>query len=154
MLIRPASLDDIPAMMDLERHAATAAHWNREHYARIFRSDTDRTALIAEDGGRAFGFIVGRAAGDEWELENVAVAGAARRRGLGTRLVGELLEIACARGAASVFLEVRESNRAARALYEKWSFVPSERRKHYYSDPPEDALVYRFSFPQKLANSG
>ena len=79
----------------------------------------------------------------EWEIENIAIAGPARRRGLGTRLLGELLDLARAQGAESVFLEVRESNHAARALYEKWSFIESGRRKKYYKDPEEDAILYR-----------
>ena len=63
--------------------------------------------------------------GEEWEIENIAVAGRARRRGLGTRLLGEFLDLAQSRGAEAVFLEVRESNLAARRLYEKWAFVES-----------------------------
>jgi ribosomal-protein-alanine N-acetyltransferase len=54
--------------------------------------------------------------------------------------------VAEAQGAESVFLEVRESNRAARFLYEKWSFVESGRRKQYYQGPQEDAIVYRREF--------
>ena len=49
-------------------------------------------------------------------------------------------------GAAAVFLEVRESNRAARALYEKWAFLESGRRRGYYKDPEEDAILYRIDF--------
>ena len=50
------------------------------------------------------------------------------------------------RGAGAVFLEVRESNRAARALYEKWAFLESGRRRGYYKDPEEDAILYRLDF--------
>ncbi len=148
MTIRPATPADIAAMMDLERHAVTAAHWRREHYERILQPGSDRTGLVVEDDGGICGFVIGRALGEEWELENIAVAGPARRRGLATRLVGELLDRARRAGARSVFLEVRESNHAARALYEKWAFLESGRRKGYYTDPPEDALVCRFSFPE------
>ena len=80
---------------------------------------------------------------EEWEIENIAVADSARRRGLGTRLLGEILDLARASGAAAVFLEVRESNRAARALYEKWAFLESGSRCGYYADPQEDAILYR-----------
>ena len=79
--------------------------------------------------------MIARVVGEEWEIENIAVAGSARRRGLGTRLLGELLDMARAKGAAAVFLEVRESNQAARALYEKWAFLESGRRRGYYRDP-------------------
>jgi [ribosomal protein S18]-alanine N-acetyltransferase len=100
-------------------------------------------ALIIQEEACVHGFVVARAVGGEWEIENIAVSGQARKRGLGTRLLGELLDLARARGAEAVFLEVRESNRAARALYEKWSFLESTRRTHYYHDPEEDAILYR-----------
>jgi ribosomal-protein-alanine N-acetyltransferase len=89
-------------------------------------------------------------AGSEWEIENVAVSGPARRRGLGSHLLGAFLDLVRSRGGIEVYLEVRESNRAARALYEKWAFQEAGRRKSYYRDPDEDALVLRFSFPQQV----
>jgi ribosomal-protein-alanine N-acetyltransferase len=60
---------------------------------------------------------------------------------LGTRLLGEFLDLARAKGAQTAFLEVRRSNRAARALYEKWSFTEIGHRRNYYKDPVEDAIV-------------
>lgn len=154
MSIRAAVPADVPVLLELERRAATAAHWNEQDYRRLFEPAGRRLALVLEEEGKVCGFVVGRDLGDEWEIENVAVAGPARRRGLGTRLVGELLERARARGAHSVFLEVRESNRAARSLYEKWAFQESDRRRSYYHDPQEDAVVYRLDFPQTNPVSG
>jgi len=65
---------------------------------------------------------------------------------MGTRLLGEFLDRAKVAGAEMVFLEVRESNHAARALYEKWAFVQSGRRKGYYCVPEEDAITYYLYF--------
>jgi ribosomal-protein-alanine N-acetyltransferase len=145
--IRPATSDDIPRLLALERHAATAAHWAEADYRQLFVAEArERLALVLEEA-EIVAFIVARGVGAEWEIENVAVAGAARRRGLGARLLGELLNRLRARGVESVFLEVRESNRAARALYEKWAFVESGRRAAYYRAPAEDAIQYRLSFP-------
>ncbi len=146
LLIRPATAADIPAMMALEKHAANAAHWSRKQYEAAFESDV-REVLVLEEGSAVQGFLVGRRVDDEWEIENVAISGPARRRGLGTQLVGEFLNLARSGGAQSVYLEVRESNRAARLLYEKWAFVESGRRKRYYRDPEEDAVLYRLDFP-------
>jgi ribosomal protein S18 acetylase RimI-like enzyme len=73
------------------------------------------------------------------------VAGPARRRGFGTRLLGEFLRRAQSEGATAIFLEVRESNHAARSLYEKWAFSESGRRPRYYTQPEEDAIVYRLA---------
>ena len=151
MNIRPATAADVPAMMAVEQRAATAAHWSVADYARLFAAGSQYLALVLEEQ-QVEGFVVGRGMGAEWELENIAVAGAARRRGLGTRLVAELLDRARQAGAHHIFLEVRESNRAARSLYEKWAFVECGRRKGYYRQPDEDAVLYRFTFsviPQK-----
>ena len=147
MPIRPATPADIPAMMQLVNHSATAAHWSREQYDRVFGSATPRrVALVIEEQGILQGFLVAHEVVQEWEIENIAIASATRRRGLGTRLLGAFLDRARATGAHSVFLEVRESNRAARQLYEKWAFVQSGRRISYYQQPQEDAIVYRLSF--------
>ncbi|HST12647.1 MAG TPA: ribosomal protein S18-alanine N-acetyltransferase [Terriglobales bacterium] len=147
MHVRPATPVDIPAMMRLVNHSATAAHWSREQYDHVFGEQLPRrVALVIEEAATLQGFLVAHVVVGEWEIENIAIAGAARRRGLGTRLLGEFLRLAGAEGASAVFLEVRESNRAARLLYEKWSFVESGRRPGYYAQPQEDAVVYRLSF--------
>jgi ribosomal protein S18 acetylase RimI-like enzyme len=162
--IRPATRADIAAMMALERHAATAAHWSPAQHSAVFdKADPRRVALVVEVPEEAVerapekagekkrtktvqGFLVARTLGNDWELENMAVSSAARRRGLGTRLLGEFLSLARAEGASAVFLEVRESNAAARMLYEKWVFVETGRRPGYYSSPEEDAVIYRLDF--------
>src|SRR5882672_8108298 len=123
MHVRPATRADIPAMMRMEQHSGTAAHWSREQYDRVFSGDSPRrVALVIEEAAGLQGFLVAQRSAPEWEIENIAVAGAARRRGLGTRLLGEFLDRARAEGGTSVFLEVRESNHAARLLYDKWAF--------------------------------
>jgi ribosomal-protein-alanine N-acetyltransferase len=144
---RPATLDDVAALMALEKHAVTAAHWSIEQYRAIFlTSQIPRIALLAEEGNTIQGFLVARGVGAEWELENIVIAASARRGGLGTRLLGEFLNAARACGAAAVFLEVRESNSAARRLYERWAFIESGRRTNYYRDPEEAAITYRLEF--------
>jgi len=158
--IRPAEATDLPRLVEIAAHSATAAQWNQAEYVKLFAADeaeaqpeanpqsqSPRIALVVEQSGNVVGFIVGRQVADEWEIENIAVTGAARRCGLGSRLVGELLDVIRSRGGKSVFLEVRESNRAARSLYEKWAFLEVGRRKMYYQDPTEDALVLKFIFP-------
>jgi ribosomal-protein-alanine acetyltransferase len=152
--VRAAVSTDLPALMALQKHAATAAHWSVEQYEALFRASSPaRIALVVEEKNQEAenqqceaevqGFVIARAVGVEWEIENIAIAGPARRRGLGTRLLGEFLDLAKARGGEAVFLEVRDSNHAARSLYEKWAFTESGRRKKYYKDPQEDAILYR-----------
>jgi ribosomal-protein-alanine N-acetyltransferase len=142
--IRRATPVDLPAMQALEKHAATAAHWSAGQYEALFAgSAVPRIALVVEEGDCVRGFLVAKVLGTEWEIENIAIAGPARKKGLGTRLLGELLDLARAQGAAAVILEVRKSNRAAQALYEKWAFLEIARRPRYYRDPEEDAILYR-----------
>jgi ribosomal-protein-alanine N-acetyltransferase len=142
--IRPATSADIPALVALERQAVTASHWSLQQYEAVFPENVDhRIALVIEQEGIIRGFLVAREVHREWEIENIAIAVAARRRGLGTRLLGEFLDLIRGRNAEAVFLEVRESNLAARVLYEKWSFVLAGRRVRYYRGPEEDAILYR-----------
>jgi ribosomal-protein-alanine N-acetyltransferase len=144
MRIRRATLADIPALTALEKHAATAAHWSLQQYEAAFSAEApSRVVLILEEEAGVQAFIAGRALREEWEIENIGVAGPVRRRGLGARLLGEFLDLARGGGAKAVFLEVRESNLAARRLYENWAFVESGRRRRYYREPEEDAIVYR-----------
>jgi [ribosomal protein S18]-alanine N-acetyltransferase len=147
--VRDLRAGDIDAVLAIQQHSVTASVWTREHYLMLTRRQNDRRhALVIEDEGVVGGFIVGSKVGDEWEIENVAVKPDARRRGLGSHLVGEFINLAKVIGAKAIFLEVRESNRAARALYEKWAFTEEGRRKSYYKDPEEDALVLKFTFPE------
>jgi ribosomal-protein-alanine N-acetyltransferase len=142
--IRPATPADIAALLALERASLTAGHWSGLQYQAIFEPTAPpRIALLEEEESTLLGFLIARPLGAEWELENLVVAAAARRRGLGTRLLDELFGVLRSQAGAALFLEVRESNRAARALYEKSRFIEVNRRKLYYRDPLEDAVMYR-----------
>ena len=159
MNIRPATVADIPLLISLERQCATAGHWTEGQYKDLFQVDetgVGRLVLVAEESPIAprhessldasrgiLGFLIARHLAPEWELENVVVAPAARQKGLGKRLLDALFAAARKTNSSSVFLEVRESNAAARTLYEKAGFEQNARRKSYYSDPPEDAILYR-----------
>jgi ribosomal-protein-alanine N-acetyltransferase len=149
--VRSALRADLPRMVEISLHSVTASHWNQNEYEKLFAPTTaqERTALVIEEGGLVQGFLIARQVAKEWEIENIAIVGAARRRGLGSRLLGEFLHHSRSKGGQEVFLEVRESNVAAQALYGKWAFVKSGRRNAYYQGPPEDALIYKLSFPEE-----
>jgi len=153
--VRQARSEDVPRMMEIAAHAATAARWTEKAYAEFLASGSGDSSLaplilVIQENNNVAGFLAARhVAGGEWEIENLAVIGSARRRGLASRLLGEFLNLMRDRGGCNVYLEVRRSNQAARGLYEKWAFVEAGVRKSYYHDPAEDALVLRFSFPQR-----
>ena len=142
MLIRAATVADIPAMMALSREAPSAAQWAQQQYENAV-SSRDRVALVVAKNSVLEAFLVARVLDLEWEIENIVVAGERRRRGLALRLLVEVTNLARLQKAQAIFLEVRESNHAARSLYEKNGFIQIGRRPHYYHEPDEDALVYR-----------
>jgi ribosomal-protein-alanine N-acetyltransferase len=141
-------------MIRLERQSTTAAHWREAEYRRLFQGgdrSPPRLALIADrdlveqlrnEVIRVVGFLIAHSMGAEWELENVVVADDFRGKGIGTRLIEEFLARARQAKSQSVFLEVRQSNTAARALYAKVGFHEIGRRKSYYTAPLEDAVLY------------
>jgi len=137
-------------MMELERNCATAAHWTDHQYQQMFQGGdggtlSQRLALVVEEDSTLAAFLIAHRLDAEWELENVVVDPAFRRKGVGTELLDELLAQARAANAKFVFLEVRESNDAARAFYLKSGFEENGQRKGYYRSPLEDAILYRRS---------
>lgn len=99
-------------------------------------------ALVWDEGGIA-GYIGVRQAAGTGEVTVIAVRGADRRRGIAEKLMEAAFGLLRQDGASEVFLEVRRSNRAAIALYEKTGFLAVGTRKDYYVSPAEDALIYR-----------
>ncbi len=148
MSICPATAADLSAIMALERSSPTAAHWSLAQYEAILNAPfaTDRLIFVAENQGHPDGFLVARTAAEEWEIENVVVAESARRRGLGRELVKALIAKAREQQSRALFLEVRESNHAARALYQNCGFIQTGRRPVYYNCPTEDAILYTLAF--------
>ncbi len=147
-LVRPATLADLAAMLELERQSPMAAHWTEQQYHEALKfavAGSRRLVLVAESEPRAAiaGFLVAQHIPPEWELENVVVAPLARRRGTATQLLNALLAEARETASESIFLEVRESNLAARNLYERLGFEVAGQRKAYYSVPEEEAILYR-----------
>jgi ribosomal-protein-alanine N-acetyltransferase len=141
-------------MIRLERQSTTAAHWAEAEYERLFQggdrsqprlaliADCDLLGQLGKQVPGVVGFLIAHIIGADWELENVVVADDFRGRGIGTRLIEELLARARRAKSQSVFLEVRQSNTAARALYAKVGFHEMGRRKSYYTAPLEDAVLY------------
>lgn len=143
MLIRPATLEDVSTLIAIAEQCATAAHWTEQQYrAAMTETHPSRLVLVLEDGG-VLGFAVAVEVEREWELENIAIAPGAQRRGLGDHLLGALLNELKERGARSIYLEVRASNSPARALYAKWGFAAVGTRPGYYHNPPEEAILYK-----------
>lgn len=141
--IRSVALNDVPAILAIEQQAPSAAHWTTEEYNKLVESGV---ILAAEEAGKFCGFVCARAVAGEWEIENVVVGAEFLRRGIASELVRELIQRAQSEGASAILLEVRESNVPARRLYEKHGFCEIGRRRAYYRDPAEDAILYALRF--------
>jgi [ribosomal protein S18]-alanine N-acetyltransferase len=139
IVIRSAALDDIPAILASEQRSPNAGHWTSDQYLKLLDLGI---VLVAEQDGNLCGFICAKAAAGEWEIENIVVDSANLRRGIASRLLRELTRRAKNEFAGAILLEVRESNGPARRLYEKHKFREVGRRRAYYRDPVEDAMLY------------
>ncbi len=147
-ILRHATSDDIAAILILEREAIAAAHWSGRSYHSVFEPGSPfRIAMVVRADGRdnegpLQAFLFARISGSDCELENMVVAPENQHCGLGSKLIHALIAETRERKVAQIFLEVRESNTAARSLYEKCGFAITGHRKSYYVNPPEDAVLY------------
>lgn len=139
ILIRGMISSDAPAVMSILRESPEASFWSEKS---IFESAVLGTSWVAEQDGCVAGFLIGRGVADEFEILNMAVARAQRRRGIAAQLVREALQRAGKAGAKRAYLEVRASNESAISLYARNGFTQSGRRERYYESPPEDALLF------------
>ena len=150
--LREGRVEDIDAVLAMERETAEAPHWTRKEYGVIFSSrDGDgslhRCLMVAATGAQLLGFSVAgviRADATEcWgEVENMAVIHSARRMGIGRALCAALLDWCRQQGATRVHLEVRSGTVGAIALYRSLGFEIKGRRRAYYAHPEDDALLF------------
>jgi tRNA threonylcarbamoyl adenosine modification protein YeaZ/ribosomal-protein-alanine acetyltransferase len=140
-VVSPAALEDLGAVEALQRQtftnpwAADAMRWELEH------TDVARLYVLREPGGTIIGYCACWMVFDELHLNSVAIDVAWRRRGLARTLLKAVIDEAVGAGARSATLEVRQSNEAARALYQRLGFVVEAVRRDYYQQPREDALI-------------
>jgi len=138
--VEPMTAADIPAVHRIE-HASFPVPW--PDYAFRQELETNRLAhyLVVHVGSRAVAYAGIWMMVDEAHVTTFAVLPDWRRQGIGGRLLLALLRLAQEHGARVATLEVRVSNVAARALYQRFGFRPVGIRPRYYSDNAEDALI-------------
>jgi [ribosomal protein S18]-alanine N-acetyltransferase len=138
-LLRPTVSTDLPALVALER-SSFSDPWTAEQLGEAI-ADEAAVALVLEEKGEVVGSVLARVVADEAEILTIAVSPTHRRRGLGRQMLDAAIAAATTRGAQTVWLEVRNSNRAAREMYLSAGFVAAGVRRGYYRRPPEDAIV-------------
>jgi ribosomal-protein-alanine N-acetyltransferase len=141
--IERMSPDDVAAVMTVDQ-LCFPTPWSENAY-RSELGNVNAYYLVARlsngRGERLIGFAGAWIVMDEMHITTIGVHPAYRRQGIGDQLFSALMEEAVSRGVRRASLEVRESNRAAQSLYESYGFVPIARRRQYYTDTGEDAIV-------------
>jgi [ribosomal protein S18]-alanine N-acetyltransferase len=142
----PLSEHDLLEAVEIEESTGLS-QWGWDAYrAELFKPEAIMLAARRDrpdplKGSRLIGFAAARINADELHINNIGVRPESRRRGVGGALLGACLDIAARRGARLAVLEVRASNAAARALYERLGFAVVGERRRYYKEPVEDALI-------------
>jgi ribosomal-protein-alanine N-acetyltransferase len=143
ILIGPASRGELGDIVELEK-SSFSDPWSEASFAAVLNEPAAFFAAARDSASpRVAGYVVAWFAADEGEIANLAVRQPTRRRGIGAALLDAALDEGRRRGARAIYLEVRASNSAARALYAGREFAEVGRRRNYYRKPVEDAIVLR-----------
>ena len=146
MTLRPALLNDLDAVLELERSAFTAPHWTRANYGQMILAP-DSCLIVACEDEAMLGFVAAGMMAGEAELQSIAVTVSAQRQGVGGALCEAALTWASDMGAGIMLLEVRSASPGPQALYRRLGFVPCGIRPRYYENPQDDAIIMRLELP-------
>ena len=132
--------DDIAKVSEMERDFFSTP-WSEASIAHYMEAG-NTIFVVARCGEETIGYAAVMCVLDEGNLVSIGVHNDFREMGIASELLDIVYDMAHERGVTSINLEVRTSNEAAIALYEKHGFVQNGRRKDFYRDPKEDALLY------------
>ncbi|HEY3477239.1 MAG TPA: ribosomal protein S18-alanine N-acetyltransferase [Anaerolineales bacterium] len=138
--IRRMTVEDVPAVVDLDRQSFSLP-WPERSFRFELTDNPASRCWVAELEDRVVGMIVVWLIVDEVHVATLAIHPDYRRQGIGKRLLAYALIEMMREGAHSSFLEVRESNLPAQAMYRKFGYEVSGRRRRYYRDNDEDAIL-------------
>ena len=144
MKIEIANIDEIDDILQIE-HSSFTDPWSKSSFEEAINSDNITVYSVTNDNGNMVGFSCLLMIDYEAEILNIAVDRNSRKQGIGTLLATHMINICRSNGVEDIFLEVRESNVSARALYVKLGFAEIGKRKKYYSNPTEDAILMKLS---------
>lgn len=140
LLIRKMTVDDVSAVIDLDQKSFSLP-WPERSFRFELTDNPASRCWVAELDGRVVGMIVVWLIVDEAHIATLATHPDHRRQGIGRRLLTHALRYIRQDGARSSFLEVRESNLAAQEMYRKFGYEATGRRRRYYRDNDEDAIL-------------
>ena len=139
MQLRDMAAADLFMVADLERRLFSDP-WSIDSFRGALRS-RNQVFLVCDDDGTIAGYCGMLLVPGEGQILNVAVDESYRRRGLATEMINAMIDIGTTNEIFLYTLEVRENNAPAIALYKSMGFVPTGRRKRYYKNPEEDAIL-------------
>lgn len=140
LVIRKMTLDDIPTVVDLDQKSFSLP-WPERSFRFELTDNPASRCWVAELDGKVVGMIVVWLIVDEAHIATIATHPDFRRKGVAKRLLSHALQKLMEQGARSSFLEVRESNLAAQEMYRKFGYEETGRRRRYYKDNDEDAIL-------------
>ena len=140
MDIRRMTLEDIPVVVELDKLSFTLPWPERSYRFEIMENPASRCWVI-EDGKKIVGMIVAWMLVDEAHVATIATHPEHRRQGIARKLLTYALRYMSKEGAVTSFLEVRETNHAAQEMYRQFGYEAVGRRKRYYKDTDEDAIL-------------
>ncbi len=140
LTIRKMTVEDIPAVVDLDQKSFSLP-WPERSFRFELTDNPASRCWVVELDGKVVGMIVVWLIVDEAHVATLATHPDFRRQGIGQRLLAHALRHLSAEGAQSSFLEVRESNIAAQEIYRKFGYEATGRRRRYYRDNDEDAIL-------------
>ncbi|MCK6538803.1 MAG: ribosomal protein S18-alanine N-acetyltransferase [Anaerolineales bacterium] len=140
MEIRRMTLEDLPAVIELDK-LSFSLPWPERSFRFELTDNPASRCWVAEMDGRIVGMLVAWMLVDEAHIATLATHPDHRRQGIARKLLEHALRYMSREGAISSFLEVRESNAAAREMYRKFGYEETGRRKRYYKDTGEDAIL-------------
>ena len=138
--IMSMALEDIPGVVEIE-NLSFPTPWSESSFRYELLENPYASLFVARAGPMVLAFACLWIIDQEVKINNIAVHPSYRGRGVATRFLKFLIEHAATQGCREITLEVRPSNQAALSLYRKAGFVPIGRRKQYYTDTHEDAIV-------------
>lgn len=138
--MRSMAAADVPAVVVIETEAFSTP-WHADTFEALIGRDGLELLVLDDPDDGILGYAVLWCVLDQGELANIAIRPELRGRGLGARLLGEVIDTGRTRGVTNLYLEVRASNQGAIALYERFGFADVGSRKNYYQSPKEDARV-------------
>ncbi len=138
--VRTPRLEDLPQVVAMETRSF-ADPWSPEALEQELVPDRLRLPLVAEAAGKVVGYLMAWIIVDQLHVLNIAADPDFRHRGVGTALLWAAAGQAEERGLTEITLEVRESNHEARGFYLGHGFVVAGRRRGYYADNGEDAII-------------